>query len=138
MEQGPGALNGTPSCPRECGQRARELCLCQESAPSHSIPCSLQQRQDLHPYSEMSVLTRPHLLGSQVVRRVSPVRLDGELWVSGIMLAPWGSQLLSEGRNPGQGALRASEAGAQVLPAALLGGGISEQKGEGRNSPAQD
>ena len=53
------------------------------------------------------------------------------------MLAPWGSQLLSEGRNPGQGALRASEAGAQVLPAALLGGGISEQKGEGRNSPAQ-
>ena len=138
MEQGPGALNGTPSCPRECGQRARELCLCQESAPSHSTPCSLQQRQDLHPYSEMSVLTRPHLLGSQVVRTVSPVRLVGELWVSGIMLTPWGSQLLSEGRNPGQGALRASEAGAQVLPAALLGGGISEQKGEGRNSPAQD
>ena len=49
---------------------------------------------------------------------------------------PWGSQLLSEGRNPGQGALGASEAGARVLPAALLGGGISEQKGEGRNSPA--
>ena len=51
-------------------------------------------------------------------------------------LTPWGSQLLSEGRNPGQGALGASEAGARVLPAALLGGGISEQKGEGRNSPA--
>ena len=49
---------------------------------------------------------------------------------------PWGSQLLSEGRNPEQGALGASEAGARVLPAALLGGGISEQKGEGRNSPA--
>ena len=127
-----------PVPPGSVRQRARELCLCQESAPSLSTPCSLQQHQDLHPYSEMSVLTRPHLLGSQVVRRVSPVRLDGELWVSGIMLAPWGSQLLSEGRNPGQGALRASEAGAQVLPAALLGGGISEQKGEGRNSPAQD
>ena len=54
------------------------------------------------------------------------------------MLDPWGPQLLSEGRNPGQGALGVSEAGAQVLPAALLGGGISEQKGEGRNSPAQD
>ena len=104
-----------------------------------SLPSALCfSHQDLHPYSEMSVLTRPHLLGSQVVRTVSPVRLVGELWVSGIMLAPWGSQLLSEGRNPGQGALRASEAGAQVLPAALLGGGISEQKGEGRNSPAQD
>ena len=50
-------------------------------------------------------------------------------------LAPWGSQLLSEGRNPGQGALGAYETGTQVLPAALLGGGISEQKGEGRNSP---
>ena len=54
------------------------------------------------------------------------------------MLAPWGSQMLSEGRNPGQGALGASEAGAQVLPAALLGGSISEQKGEGRNSPGRD
>ena len=46
------------------------------------------------------------------------------------MLSPWGSQLLSEGRNPGQGALGASEAGAQVLPAALLSGSISEQKVE--------
>ena len=45
------------------------------------------------------------------------------------MLAPWGSQLLSKGRNSGQGALGVSEAGPQVLPAALLGGGISEQKG---------
>ena len=52
------------------------------------------------------------------------------------MLAPWGSQLLSEGRNPGQGALGASEAGAQVLPAALFGGSISEQKGEGRGGTA--
>ena len=142
MEQGAGALNGElktddPAPPGSVGQRARELCFCQETTPSLSTRCSLQQHQDLHPYSEMSVLTRPHFLGSQVVRRVSPVRLDGELWVSGIMLTPWGSQLLSEGRNPGQGALRASEAGAQVLPAALLGGGISEQKGEGRNSPAQ-
>ena len=54
------------------------------------------------------------------------------------MLSPWGSQLLSEGRNPGQGALGVSEAGAQVLPDAMLGGGFSEQKGEGKNSPAQD
>ena len=54
------------------------------------------------------------------------------------LLAPWGSQLLSEGRNPGQEALGESEAGAQVLPASLLGGGSSEQKGEGRNSPTQD
>ena len=45
-------------------------------------------------------------------------------------LTPWGSQLLSEGRNPGQGALGVSEAGAQVLPAAVLGGSISEQKAE--------
>ena len=49
-------------------------------------------------------------------------------------LTRWGSQLLSEGRNPGQGALGASEAGAQVLPAAVLGGSISEQKGEGKDS----
>ena len=46
------------------------------------------------------------------------------------MLSPWGSQLLSEGRNPGQGALGVSEAGAQVLPDAMLGGGFSEQKGK--------
>ena len=51
------------------------------------------------------------------------------------MLAPWGSQLLSEGRNPGQGALGVSEAGAQVLLAALLGGGFSEQKGEEEEQP---
>lgn len=54
------------------------------------------------------------------------------------MLAPWGSQLLSEGRNPGQGALGAYETGTQVLPAALLGGGISEQKGRGGTAPLQD
>ena len=36
-------------------------------------------------------------------------------------LAPWDSQLLSEGRNPRQGALGASKAGAEV---------------KGRNSPA--
>ena len=42
-----------------------------------------------------------------------------------------------KGRNPGQGALGASKAGAEVFPAALLGGSISEQKGEGRNSPLQ-
>ena len=51
------------------------------------------------------------------------------------MLDPWGPQLLSEGRNPGQGSLGVSEAGAQVLPAALLGGGISEQKGEEEEEP---
>ena len=51
------------------------------------------------------------------------------------MLAPWGSQLLSEGRNPGQGALGVSEAGAQVLLAALLGGGFSEQEGEEEEQP---
>ena len=89
MEQGPGALNGEvkaddPAAPGSVGQRARELCFCQETAPSLSTPCCLQQHQDLHPYSEMSVLTRPHFLGSQVIRTVSPVRLDGELWVSDI------------------------------------------------------
>ena len=89
MEQGPGALNGEvkaddPAAPGSVGQRARELCFCQETAPSLFTPCSLQQHQDLHPYSEMSVLTRPHFLGSQVIRTVSPVRLDGELWVSDI------------------------------------------------------
>ena len=51
------------------------------------------------------------------------------------MLSPWGSQLLSEGRNPGQGALGVSEAGAQVLPDAMLGGGFSEQKGEEEEQP---
>ena len=70
MEQGPGALNGEvkaddPAAPGSVGQRARELCFCQETAPSLFTPCSLQQHQDLHPYSEMSVLTRPHFLGSK-------------------------------------------------------------------------
>ena len=51
------------------------------------------------------------------------------------MLAPWGSQLLSKGRNSGQGALGVSEAGPQVLPTALFGGGISEQKGEEEEQP---
>ena len=142
-ENADGALNGQvkPKGPGSQGVWNREQGAVLATQKGHllSLPSALCfSRQDLHPYSEMSVLTRSHFLGSQVVRRVSPVRLDGELWVSGITLAPWGSQLLSEGRNPGQGALRASEAGAQVLPAALLGGGISEQKGEGRNSPAQD
>lgn len=35
-----------------------------------------------------------------------------------------------KGRNPGQGELGTSKAGAQVLCAVLLGGSISEQKGE--------
>ena len=35
-----------------------------------------------------------------------------------------------KGRNPRQAALGTSKAGAQVLRAALLGGSISEQKGE--------
>ena len=140
MEPKNGALNGQVKIkgPRESGTESRELCSPprKRAFPFHCLLCC--SHCELHPYSEVSVLTRSHFLGSQVVRTVSPVRLDGELWVSGITLAPWGSQLLSEGRNPGQGALGASEAGAQVLPAALLGGGISEQKGEGRNSPAQD
>ena len=46
-----------------------------------------------------------------------------ELWMSGTPGAP-------KGRNPGQAALGTSKAGAHVLRAALLGGSISERKGE--------
>ena len=143
MEQGPGALNGEvkaddPAAPGSVGQRARELCFCQETAPSLFTPCSLQQHQDLHPYSEMSVLTRPHFLGSQVVRTVSLVRLDGELWVSDIHVDTLGLPAAVWGEKPRTGSTRSlwsRSAGASV---ALLGGSISEQKGEGKNSPAQD
>ena len=59
-------------------------CASTKKLPPLSTLSSVQQHQDLHPYSEVLVLTRLHFLGSQIVRTVSPVRLDGELWVSGI------------------------------------------------------
>ena len=63
-----------PVPPGSVRQRARELCSPPRSASSLSTPSSLQQHQGLLPYSEMSVLTRHHLLVWQVVRTLSPVR----------------------------------------------------------------
>ena len=50
-------------------------------------------------------------------------------------LTPWGSQLLSEGRIQDREHWEPLKQ-EQVLPAALLGGSISEQEEGGRNSPA--
>ena len=64
MEQGPGALNGkvktddaAPS--GSVGQRARELCFCQETAPSlpTPAPCSSTRPSIL---IQRCLLTRPH------------------------------------------------------------------------------
>lgn len=52
-------------------------------------------------------------------------------------LTPWGSQLLSEGRTQDREHWEPLKQ-EQVLPAALLGGGISEQKREGGTGPLQD
>ena len=139
-ENADGALNGQvkPKGPGSQGVWDREQGAVLATQKGHllSLPSALCfSHQDLHPYSEMSVLTKPHFLGSQVVRTVSPVRLDGELWVSGIMLTPWGSQLLSEGRNPGQGALRASEAGHRCTLLPCWCGSISEQEGKVEEQP---
>ena len=90
-----GALNGQvkPEGPGSQGVWDREQGALPTSKKGHllSLPSAICfSHQDLHLYSEMSVLTRSHFLGSQVVRTVSPVRLDGELWVSGIHVGSLG------------------------------------------------
>ena len=78
-----GRLSLRVQAPRESGPESRELCSPPRNCPLPPHPCSLQQHQALHPYSEMSADKAP-FLGSQGVRTLSSVRLDGELWVSGI------------------------------------------------------
>ena len=94
-EKEDGALNGQvkPEGPGSQGVWDREQGALPTSKKGHllSLPSALCfSHQDLHLYSEMSVLTRSHFLASQVVRTVSPVRLDGELWVSGIHVVSLG------------------------------------------------
>ena len=54
------------------------------------LPALCFSHRELHPYSEVSVLIRSHFLWLQIVRTVSPVRLNGELWVSGIHVGSLG------------------------------------------------
>ena len=94
-EKEDGALNGQvkPEGPGSQGVWDREQGTVLTTKKGHllSLPSALCfSHQDLHLYSEMSVLTRSHFLASQVVRTVSPVRLDGELWVSGIHVVSLG------------------------------------------------
>ena len=60
-------------------------------------------------------------------------------WIFGYemsVLTPWGSQMLTEGRAQDREHWEPLKQ-EQVLPAALLGGGILERRGVGgRNSPA--
>ena len=78
MEHKDGSLNRQvktkdPGPPGSVRQRARKLCSPSRKCIFSLQPRSPQQHQHLHPYSEVPVLTRHHLLGPRVVRTLSPV-----------------------------------------------------------------